>query len=84
MSSAEIERVAHVAFQLARGRRGKVTSCEKSNVMESGLLWREVVTDLHKRDYADVTLAGAKVAATITGGETAFSMTSATAVPSSP
>jgi 3-isopropylmalate dehydrogenase len=55
-TSAEIERVSRVAFELARGRRGKVTSCEKSNVMETGLLWREVVTDLHRRDYADVQL----------------------------
>jgi 3-isopropylmalate dehydrogenase len=55
-TTAEIERVSRAAFELARGRRNKVTSCEKSNVMESGLLWREVVTDLHKRDYADVTL----------------------------
>jgi len=55
-TTAEIERVSRVAFELARGRRGKVTSCEKSNVMETGLLWREVVADLHKRDYADVTL----------------------------
>jgi 3-isopropylmalate dehydrogenase len=55
-TTAEIERVSRVAFELARGRRNKVTSCEKSNVMESGLLWREVVTDLHRRDYADVTL----------------------------
>lgn len=52
----EIERVGRVAFELARGRRNKVTSAEKSNVMESGLLWREVITDLHRRDYADVTL----------------------------
>ena len=55
-TTSEIERVARVAFELARGRRNKVTSAEKSNVMESGLLWREVVTDLHARDYADVTL----------------------------
>jgi 3-isopropylmalate dehydrogenase len=55
-TTAEIERVSRVAFELARGRRGKVTSCEKSNVMETGLLWREVVTDLHRRDYADVAL----------------------------
>jgi 3-isopropylmalate dehydrogenase len=55
-TTMEIERVARVAFELARGRRNKVTSAEKSNVMDSGLLWREVVTDLHKRDYADVTL----------------------------
>jgi 3-isopropylmalate dehydrogenase len=52
----EIERVARVAFELARGRRGKVTSCEKSNVMESGLLWRQVVGELHAREYADVAL----------------------------
>jgi len=55
-TTAEIERVSRVAFELARGRRNKVTSCEKSNVMETGLLWREVVTDLHAREYADVTL----------------------------
>lgn len=55
-TTAEIERVSRVAFELARGRRNKVTSCEKSNVMETGLLWREVVTDLHKREYADVQL----------------------------
>jgi 3-isopropylmalate dehydrogenase len=55
-TTAEIERVSRVAFELARGRRNKVASAEKSNVMDSGLLWREVVTDLHKRDYADVEL----------------------------
>ena len=55
-TTSEIERVSRVAFELARGRGNKVTSCEKSNVMETGLLWREVVTALHARDYADVTL----------------------------
>jgi 3-isopropylmalate dehydrogenase len=55
-TTAEIERVARVAFELARGRRNKVHSAEKSNVMDSGLLWRQVVTDLHKREYADVQL----------------------------
>ena len=55
-TTMEIERVARVAFELARGRRNKVHSAEKSNVMDSGLLWREVVTDLHARDYADVEL----------------------------
>ncbi len=55
-TTSEIERVSRIAFELARGRRNKVTSCEKSNVMDSGLLWREVVTDLHRRDYADVQL----------------------------
>jgi 3-isopropylmalate dehydrogenase len=55
-TEAEIERVARVAFDLARGRRNKVTSCEKSNVMETGVLWRDVVTRLHAGDYADVEL----------------------------
>ncbi|MBC7166059.1 3-isopropylmalate dehydrogenase [Phenylobacterium sp.] len=55
-TTAEIERVARVAFELARGRRNKVHSAEKSNVMDSGLLWREVVTDLHRREFADVEL----------------------------
>lgn len=55
-TTMEIERVARVAFELARGRRNKVHSAEKSNVMDSGLLWRRVVTDLHKREYADVEL----------------------------
>ena len=55
-TTMEIERIARVAFELARGRRNKVSSAEKSNVMETGLLWREVVTDLHAREYADVEL----------------------------
>ena len=55
-TTGEIERVSRVAFELARGRGNKVHSLEKSNVMETGLLWREVVTDLHKREYADVQL----------------------------
>ena len=52
----EIERVSRVAFELARGRRNKVTSAEKANVMETGAFWREVVTALHAREYPDVTL----------------------------
>jgi 3-isopropylmalate dehydrogenase len=52
----EIERIAAVAFELARKRGNKVTSSEKHNVMKSGVLWKEVVTDLHKRGYADVQL----------------------------
>jgi 3-isopropylmalate dehydrogenase len=55
-TTMEIERIARMAFELARGRRNKVSSAEKSNVMETGLLWRQVVTDLHKREYADVEL----------------------------
>lgn len=56
-TTAEIERVARVAFELARQRQGRVTSVEKSNVMESGLLWRQVVQKLHDGAYADVALA---------------------------
>ncbi len=56
-STHEIERVARVAFELARKRRGTVCSVEKSNVMESGLLWRQVVTALAARDYPDVRLS---------------------------
>jgi len=52
----EIERIARVAFELARQRRNTVTSSEKRNVMKSGVLWFETVTALHARDYADVTL----------------------------
>ncbi|HEV2363232.1 MAG TPA: 3-isopropylmalate dehydrogenase [Caulobacteraceae bacterium] len=55
-TTGEIERVARVAFDLARDRRGKVTSAEKSNVMETGQLWREVVTVLHAREFADIEL----------------------------
>ena len=52
----EIERIGRVAFDLARKRHKKVTSSEKHNVMKSGVLWREVISDLHKREYSDVTL----------------------------
>jgi 3-isopropylmalate dehydrogenase len=52
----EIERIARVAFDLARKRRNKVTSMEKRNVMKSGVLWNEVVTQVHTREYKDVTL----------------------------
>lgn len=52
----EIDRIARVAFELARTRRNKVTSSEKHNVMRSGVLWKEVVTAVHAKDYADVEL----------------------------
>ena len=55
-ATPEIERVARVAFELARGRQNRVTSVEKANVMESGLVWREVVQALQGRDYPDVGL----------------------------
>jgi 3-isopropylmalate dehydrogenase len=53
----EIERVARVAFELARQRKNRLTSVEKANVMQSGLFWRQVVTALHQREFADVELS---------------------------
>jgi len=52
----EIERIARVAFELARTRNNKVTSMEKRNVMRSGVLWNQVVTELHAAEYTDVEL----------------------------
>jgi 3-isopropylmalate dehydrogenase len=52
----EIERIARVAFELARKRRNKVTSMEKRNVMRTGVLWNEVVTAVHAREFKDVAL----------------------------
>src|ERR1700678_351885 len=53
----EIERIARVAFELARLRGKRVASAEKSNVMVTGVLWREVVTRVHKAEYADIQLS---------------------------
>jgi len=55
-TTSEIQRVARVAFDLAKKRKNKVTSCEKSNVMESGLLWKEEVQELHDKEFKDVEL----------------------------
>jgi 3-isopropylmalate dehydrogenase len=52
----EIERIAGVAFELARTRGNRVCSMEKRNVMKSGVLWNQVVTETHKRNYSDVKL----------------------------
>jgi 3-isopropylmalate dehydrogenase len=52
----EIERIARVAFELARKRRNKVTSMEKRNVMKTGVLWHEVVEQVHTREFKDVQL----------------------------
>ena len=54
-TTLEIERIAHVAFQAARLRRKKLTSIDKANVLENGILWRETVSRVGK-EYADVTL----------------------------
>jgi 3-isopropylmalate dehydrogenase len=56
-TESEIDRVARSAFELARKRNNKVCSMEKANVMESGILWREVVTAVHAANYSDVELS---------------------------
>ena len=53
----EIQRVARIAFELARTRTSAVVSAEKSNVMEAGLLWREVVQELRDAEYPDIRLS---------------------------
>ena len=55
-TSSEIIRVAKVAFELAQKRNKKVTSCEKSNVMEAGILWREEVQKVKDEDYPNIEL----------------------------
>jgi 3-isopropylmalate dehydrogenase len=52
---AEVERIARLAFQIARGRRGKVTSVDKANVLACSRLWRRTV-EIVAADYPDVTL----------------------------
>src|ERR1700723_2327506 len=52
----EIERIARVGFELARTRHNKLTSMEKRNVMKTGVLWHEVVNQVHAREFKDVQL----------------------------
>lgn len=52
---SEIERIAHIAFRAAEGRTGKLTSIDKANVLENGVLWRQVVSEVAK-DYPKVRL----------------------------
>ena len=56
-TESEIDRVARSAFELARRRGNKVCSMEKANVMESGILWREVVNRVHQESYSDIELS---------------------------
>ncbi|QDL91751.1 3-isopropylmalate dehydrogenase [Paroceanicella profunda] len=56
-TESEIARIARSAFELARKRSNKVCSMEKANVMESGILWRQVVTEIHQAEYPDVELS---------------------------
>ncbi len=53
---AEVTRIARIAFEAARARRGKVTSVDKANVMATSRLWRATVIALHETDYRDVEL----------------------------
>ena len=53
----EIERIARLAFEAARIRDNKVCSVDKANVLSSSVVWREVVTNLHKAEYSDVELS---------------------------
>lgn len=52
----EVERIARVAFDSARGRGGRVTSIDKANVLDVSQFWRQVVVDLHREEYSDVAL----------------------------
>ncbi|WP_371225090.1 3-isopropylmalate dehydrogenase [Roseovarius sp. 2305UL8-3] len=56
-TESEIDRIARSAFELAKRRDNRVCSMEKANVMESGILWREVVQHVHHADYPDVELS---------------------------
>lgn len=55
-TTPEIKRIGDIGFELAQKRNRRVTSVEKSNVMESGILWREEITKLHQERYQDVAL----------------------------
>lgn len=55
-TTSEIQRIGRVAFDLAQKRAGRVTSCEKSNVMESGILWKEEITKLHEQEFSSISL----------------------------
>ena len=55
-TTGEIERIARVAFELARKRRNKLTSSEKRNVMRSGVLWHQTVSKVHREEFSDVEL----------------------------
>ncbi len=55
-TTSEITRIGKVAFDLARKRSNNVTSVEKSNVMETGIFWRNIISQLHKDEFSDVGL----------------------------
>ena len=55
-TTSEITRIGKVAFDLAKKRENRVTSVEKSNVMETGMFWRNIISRLHKKEFDDVSL----------------------------
>ena len=55
-TTSEVERIGRVGFDLSRKRSNRLTSVEKANVMETGMFWRKIITDLHKREFSDVEL----------------------------
>ncbi len=55
-TTSEIERIARVAFDLAKTRKGKVTSTDQRNVMISGVFWNNVVSEVHKNEYPEMEL----------------------------
>lgn len=52
----EVERIARVAFEAARGRQGRVTSIDKANVLDVSQFWRSVVVEIHEAEFSDVAL----------------------------
>ena len=55
-TTSEVTRIGKVAFDLAKKRNNKVTSVEKSNVMETGIFWRNIITSLHRKEFSEVNL----------------------------
>tara|TARA_B110000116_G_scaffold272134_1_gene295365 strand:+ start:1986 stop:3098 length:1113 start_codon:yes stop_codon:yes gene_type:complete len=55
-TTSEITRIGKVAFDLAKKRNNKVTSVEKSNVMETGMFWKNIITELHKKNFSNINL----------------------------
>jgi 3-isopropylmalate dehydrogenase len=55
-TTSEVTRIGKIAFDLAKKRNNKVTSVEKSNVMETGMFWKNIITALHIKDFNDVNL----------------------------
>ena len=55
-TTSEVERIGRVGFDLSRKRSNRLTSVDKANVMETGMFWRKIIADLHKREFSDVEL----------------------------